>query len=146
MAIDICKAKFPHWLTQAKEIIAADPDVVVCFNNTELINYINFKMPIQFKLTYSYIIQLLYHDPSTTSKIGFDMEQVAIQFRDWWDHIHSVEQLSLYKKMMQNDRCHIRELGILERRFKSNWQKEDKIDLKADSTVKGQININFKQV
>lgn len=138
--------KFVKWFELAKKVVSEEPSLPAVLNNDEFIKYINNKVPLPLKISSSYINQILYYNPETSSLPLKTEEQFGEQFREWWFQIRIEQELSLYKKMNTNDRSWQRELEILSRRFGKKWQKQDNLKVDADANVKQNVNISFKQV
>lgn len=131
--------KFVKWFELAKKIVNDNPSMPTVLSNEEFVKYVNTKVPIAVKISKSYIDQILYYNPNTSTLPSKTEEIFGEQFRDWWFSIRVEQQLRLYNKMNTNERGWQREMEILARRYRHNWAKETNTEL----TTQNDVTINI---
>lgn len=115
--------KFVKWFESAKKIVNDNPDIPVVLSNADFVKYVNSKVPLPIKISKSYIDQILYYNPNTSTLPSRTEELFGEQFREWWNICRVEQQLKLYKYMKSDDKAWQREKFILERRFRDNWEE-----------------------
>lgn len=139
--------KIVKWFEYCKKIVNENTDIPVVFTNKEFCDYVNRRVPIQIKISQSYINQILSYNPETSTLPATTEAKFGDEFRAWFDDQRKEQELKLYKKMLMNGESSWQRFdNVLAKRFGKKWQKQDHLKVDQDTKVSGNVNITFKKV
>ena len=128
--------RFGFWFDEAKLVCEKDPDIFVLFNSTDtqFINYITYKMPIESRMSARSVLRYLYD--SQCEPLSEELTKIVEEFRSWFEYMRVEQQSQIYKKLKMNgNSTYNRELEILARRWNKPWCKKDHQTIDADVKV-----------
>ena len=135
--------KFPKWFELARQAVKDRPSILVALNDAEFVEFLNYDMPSETKLSKDYVLKLA---GKTFDGVSEDSRHYYESFQEWWKKQRALQKTEIYDKLKQNgNNTYNRELEILSRRFKG-WNKTDnlKVNANVEGTVDHTVNISFK--
>ena len=136
-----------QWFKNAQKIVKDNPDWLVVCSMKEFVNYVNSKQSLPFRISTTYLNQMLSYNPQTSSLPVETYEKFGYELCEWWQNCKLEQGMAIYQKMMSNPTCWNREDTVLTKRFGHKWWKTEvqKVDATVDAKVDTTIKISFTE-
>jgi hypothetical protein len=142
--LDTDNLKIVKWMECAKNAVNEDQDLPIVFSDKEFIEYINYKVPLQIKISKSYIDEVLTYNPATSRLSEENYALYGQEFKTWWTHVRKEQELKLYKRMLMNGEVAWQKWdNVLNKRFGRKWVKTEHQTVDQETKVSGSVSINF---
>jgi hypothetical protein len=98
--MEVDDLKIVRWWKQAQKIVLENPDVPVVLNDNEFIDWVNYKVPKEDRISRTYVTQILAYNPETSTLPESTVEKFGAEFKAWWKGLRIEQELALYKAML----------------------------------------------